>query len=423
MRPRKRPKTPPELEHRVVGRHRVLLEDPLVRSWWEERSPRSRLSADSYLRHIGLFVERLGKTPAELVALARDEPDALRSLLVRYAAEQKRAGRLDSYVSRTFEGLKSFLRHSRARFDEFPALSPIRGASLTLERVPTPQELGQVLERLSQRGRVAALFLAHTGIRPGVLGSYGGESGLTLGDLPELELAEPLRFEEVPFVVRVPAELSKTRRQYVTFGTGQLASTLLAYLEMRRAAGERLGPETPVLAPGELRGVAVRSRREARYGRGFLAMKNVVREVQVALHDLAPAGVRWRPYVLRAYCSTRLLLAEGQGRMSRDLREAILGHDGGIASRYHVGKRWGEELLAEARREYANASEFLETNAASRGNVAAEFRRTLLGVAGVPEAEISAHAGDSNEELLALLRQRLIERESGAEAAVPKKRT
>lgn len=383
-----------------------------MRSWWDERSLRSRLSADSYLRHIGLFVERLDRKPAELLAIARDDPDALRALLVKYAADQKRAGRLDSYISKSFEGLKAFLKHHRVRFEDFPSLSPIRGASLMLERVPSPQELGQVLERLSQRGRVIALFLAHTGVRPGVLGSYGGETGLTLGDLPELDLGASLRFTETPFVVRIPAALSKTRRQYATFGTDQLATALLAYLKARRESGEKLNGFSPVVIPGTLRGAAARSRGEARFGRGFIAMKNVVKEIQDVLHASTPKGVRWRPYVLRSYCSTRLLLAEGQGRISRDLREAILGHDGGVASRYNVGKRWGEELLAEARREYANAAEFLETNAQTRLNVAAEFRRTLLAVAGLNEEEAATHVNDSNEELLAILREKLTGREA-----------
>jgi hypothetical protein len=398
---------------RILGRHRALLEDPLVQSWWEERSLRSRLSADTYLRHIGLFVERLELPPPALLELARKRPEKLRDRLVQYAAEQKRAGRLESYISKSFEGLSSFFKHHRVRFDEFPKLSPIRGASLSKERVPTQQELGQVLERLSQRGRVTALFLAHTGVRPGVLGSYGGEAGLTLEDLPDLELGPPDRMRETPFLIRVRADLSKTRRQYNTFGTEQLATALLAYLQARRASGEKLEGSSPVLVPGWLRGAAVGSRRWAKFGRGFIATKNVVLEIRDALHASLPEGVTWRPYVLRSYCSTRLLLAEGQGRISRDLREALLGHDGGIASRYNVGKRWGEELLTEARREYGRASEFLETTAQSRTNVADEFRRTVLEVSGLAGDELAQHMRDSNDEILAILRTKLLGLDSG----------
>ncbi|MHB1435651.1 MAG: hypothetical protein ACYCPN_06590 [Thermoplasmata archaeon] len=353
---------------RILGRHRSLLSDPRVRSWWRERSLRSRLSADTYLRHIGLFCERLGLRPRGLVELARNRPELLRRRLVEYALAQQRAGRLDSYIAKSFEGLRSFLTHQEASFARFPALAPIRGASLARERVPTPEELDRVLENLSARGRVIALFLADSGVRPGVLGSYGGEDGLTLADLPELELGPAsVSIGSTPFAIRVPARLSKTRREYLTFGTGRLARALEQYLAERRRRGEPLGSQSPVVAPGLLRGCAARSRRAAAFGRGFLTPKSVTREIHHGLAAVCPDGVTWRPYVLRAYCATRLLLAEGRGWISRDLREAILGHSGGVAARYHVGKRWGPELLEEARLQYRRAARLLEPGGPDAG--------------------------------------------------------
>lgn len=355
-------------ERRILGRHRSLLDDPSVHSWWMERSLRSRLSADTYLRHIGLFCERLELRPTGLVELARDRPELLRRRLVEYALAQQRAGRLDSYIAKSFEGLRSFLRHQEVAFARFPALAPIRGASLARERVPTPEELLCVLRNLSTRGRVIGLFLADSGVRPGVLGSYGGEDGLTLADLPELELGPAsVSFASIPFPIRVPARLSKTRQEYVTFGTDRLARALGRYLGERRRGGESLDGRSPVVAPGLLRGYAARSRRAAAFGRGFLTTKAVTREIHLALTAVCPEGVSWRPYVLRAYCSTRLLLAEGRGWISRDLREAILGHSGGVAARYHVGKRWGPELLEEARLQYRRAARLLEPEVPDTG--------------------------------------------------------
>ena len=351
-----------------------------------------------------------------MVSLAATDADKLQDLLVDYAAALKRADRSDEYIAKTLNGLKSYLRFRRVQFNGFPRLNPIRGTTLGNERVPTPEELGRLLEMLTLRGRSIALLMAHTGIRPQVIGDYTGERGLTLGDLPELNL-DKLTFSETPFVVRVPADLSKTRISYRTFGTGQLGATLSAYLSERRIGGERLGPSSPVVIPSELaslRGAIRDARQTVEKRRRFMVTGALVREVRQALQATVPHGVTWRPYVLRSYCSTRLLLAEGQGRMSRDLREAILGHDGGISSRYNVGKRWGEELLAEARREYANAAEFLETNSQTRMNVAAEFRRTLLAVAGLSDEEAAQHMNDSNDEVLALLRNRLLEREAPA---------
>ena len=107
------------------------------------------------------------------------------------------------------------------------------------ERVPTPEELGRALDQLSLRGRLIALLMSQTGVPPGVLGSYRGEKGLTLGDLPELSVGGAIKFSEVPFVVRVPAGLSKTRVAYTTFGSGQLAAVMVSSLADRRDPARR----------------------------------------------------------------------------------------------------------------------------------------------------------------------------------------
>ncbi len=391
-RPSRQPETGPQFASptgRVLGRHAALLSDPKVRSWWEAKSLRSRLSADTYLRQFGYLLERLQLTPGGAATLASSNPDRLRDLLIRDAAKLKREGRLDSYIGKFSEGLKSYFRFQRVSFDGFPPLSPIKGESLSKERVPTPEELAPILERLSLRSRVCALFMAHSGLRPGVLGSYQAEGGLTLGDLPDLEL-DSLHFKEQPFVVRVPAALSKTRVSYVTFGSAQLATVLLAYLGERRESDETLTPSSPVVSVRSTRGVAERRRAEPRYARGFIVTKAVVEEIHDALKEAAPKDTRWRPYVLRSYASTRLLMAEGAGKVTRDLREAMLGHDTGVAGRYSVGKRWGDDLLKEARAAYKRCEPFLSTVPTKSEADAGvnKVLKALLVAQGMPEDEV-----------------------------------
>jgi len=79
----------------ILGRHGALLSDPKVRSWWEARSLRSRLSADTYLRQFGFLLERLDLTPEKVVGMAKKNPDRLRDLLIRDAAKLKHEGKLD----------------------------------------------------------------------------------------------------------------------------------------------------------------------------------------------------------------------------------------------------------------------------------------------------------------------------------------
>lgn len=374
-----------------IGRHRDLLANAEVRGWYEGRLLRSRLSADTYLRQLGLFVERLDLDANAMVEMARLEPDRLRGLLTQLAADQKRSGLLDSYISKSFGGLRSWFEFRHVPFDGYPKLAVVKGQSLTAERVPTPEELGRVLDRLSPRGRVTALLMAHSGLRPGAIGGYGAEDGLRLQDLKELKLGKRPQFSKTPFVIRVPASLSKTRVDYTTFGTAQLASALLAYLGQRRDRGEKLLGSSPVVAPAETRGVARKSQEASEYGDGFLTTKAVVEEIRAALQATTPEGVTWRPYVLRAYCSTRLMLAEGSGKITRDLREAILGHEGGVAARYNVGKRWGDDLLNEARAAYQRCEPFLSTSGVGSSDSRLDDLLRIIGEkAGIPKEQVAS---------------------------------
>jgi hypothetical protein len=382
---------PPGERKKNVGRRQSILDaDSRVRNWYAERSLRSRLSADTYARQLSLIAERLGMEPEAIVSEAKRDPDGLRVKLTGVAAALKKEGRLDSYVSKWFESLKSYLRFRRVPADVFPRLSATKGESLVNEYIPEPADLGRVLERLSIRGRVVALLMAHAGVRPGVIGSYGGEDGLRLRDLPDLKLGSTLTLKEVPFVVRVPAAISKTRAAYTTFGTSQLATALVAYLESRHERGERLTADSAVVASEPSRGVARRSQESALFSKGFLSTKSVVEELRGALKAVVPEGQRARPYVLRAYCSRHLLRAEGAGKITRDLREAILGHDLGIAGRYHLGKSWSPEMLKEARAAYKRCEAFLSTAPrAADGDRDLQTRKTVLRMFGYSEEELA----------------------------------
>jgi hypothetical protein len=367
-------------------RHKHLLDDARVKGWYDERALRSRLSADTYLRQLGGLCEQLKLDPEGLAKLASKDPDRLHDILVKFAADLKERGRLDSYIAKVFDGLRSWLRARRVEFDQFPRLSPVRGVSLENEVVPSPDELRAVLYNsgLSSRGRSSALFMAHAGLRPGVLGTYQARDGLRLGDIPDLKLGKVPEFSELPFAIRVPARLSKTRKLYTTFGTTELSETFLAYLRERVERGEKLGADSPVIAADPL-GMARGYAKDT----GFLTTKGIVKELRETLAGRAPEGKRLRPYVLRCYASTRLLLAEASGKIPRDLRESILGHDtGGAAARYHVGKTWGPELLKEARASFKRAEPYLTTNAVAETNEGANrVIRALLAVKKVSKEE------------------------------------
>jgi hypothetical protein len=51
------------------------------------------------------------------------------------------------------------------------------------------------------------------------------------------------------------------------------------------------------------------------------------------------AGFPWRPYVLRSYFETQMVIAESKGWVIRDYRQFFMGHSGDIEHVYTLNKR------------------------------------------------------------------------------------
>jgi hypothetical protein len=376
----------PERFREPKGRldHRPLLKEPGVQSWYDAHALRSSLSAEVNLRKLGLFLYRTRLTPASLVELAKNRPDELRDLLIAYASYLHGLMKLDSYLAKTLKGVRDWLLFNNVDFRRFPKLRrAYQAESLARERVPTPEQLRLILGALSPRGRVCALLMAHAGLRPGTLGNDGGTDGITLGDVPELKTTGTrLRFDiadgHSAFLVQVPSKLSKTAQGYVTFGTPEAADAILSYLGERQAAGEKLTSASPLVALTSLG-----ARNTAGKGVGsFVTTKSVVLGIRKALQSVCPEGVRWRPYVLRSYCSTQLLI----GRMDHDTREAILGHDLGVSGRYNLRKRLADHVIEAMRTEYERAmGALLTARGAEERRSTDDFVRLLLQGLGLPE--------------------------------------
>jgi hypothetical protein len=364
--------------------HRPLLKELGVQSWYDAHALRSSLSAEVNLRKLGLFLYRTRLTPASLVELAKHRPDELRDLLIAYASYLHSLKKLDSYLAKTLKGVRDWLLFNNVDFRQFPKLRrAYQAESLSRERMPTPEQLRLILGALSPRGRVCALLMAHSGLRPGTLGNDGGSDGLTLADLPELRTGGSRPRFDLPeghtaFLIQVPSRLSKTAQGYVTFGTPEAADAILSYLGERQTAGDKLTPASPLVA---LTSLGARNTEGKDVG-SFVTTKSVVLGIRKALQSVCPEGVRWRPYVLRSYCSTQLLI----GRMDHDTREAILGHDLGVSGRYNLRKRLADHVIEAMRTEYERAmGALLTARGAEERRSTDDFVRLLLQGLGLPE--------------------------------------
>ena len=308
----------------------ALLEDQKITRWHANLARGSLITADVYLRRLGNFCESYKITPDKLVSL---DEDALHDLLLDTVTRMER-NYTGSYTKSVIKALKSWLSHNGI---EVKRAIKIRGAedapTLKDEKVPSQAELKKIFFSTDLKGRTASVLVAHSGLRLETVGNYLGNDGLRIRDLPELKIeGESVEFEQIPTIMVVRKELSKAGHQYFTFLSEEGCGYVKDYLDMRRREGEKLGKDSPIVTPKQ-------------------RMKPFIRSTNVG--DVIRAGIRkagfpWKPYVLRSYFDTEIMLAESKGLVLRDYRTFWMGHKGDIEHRYTLNKsRLSDEVVKD----------------------------------------------------------------------------
>ncbi|MEM3697741.1 MAG: site-specific integrase [Candidatus Bathyarchaeia archaeon] len=374
-----------------------LLKDADVKRWYENVARGSKVTADVYLRRLGWVCKHLSLKPKELLGKSEKELGMLLADLVSYLEREGKAG---SYIKSCLKAVKSWLSFNMV---EVKVKIKIKDAddtpTLRDERVPNQQELRKIFLCGDLRARSACVLLAHSGLRIETLGNYDGTDGLRIKDLPEMKIEKgEVVFEKVPTMVVVRKELSKAGHQYFTFLGEEGCEYLKDYLESRLKEGEKLTPDSPVLTPK----VAPKP---------FIRSTNIGDMIRAAIRK---AGFKWRPYVLRAYFDTQLMLAESKGLVLRDYRQFWMGHKGDIENRYTTNKcKLPENVIEDMREAYKRSQEYLHTTKigkTSEEELRQAFRKQLLLVAGFTQNEIDKMdiSAISDEELQTIIRKRLL---------------
>ena len=375
-----------------------LLQDRDLRRWYDNVARGSKVTADVYMRRLGSFCKSRGLNPKKL---ARTSDRQLRNAMMDFVSDSEAKGHSGSYINSTIKAVRSWLSHNGR---ELRARIKVKGAqdvpTLREERVPTNEELRRIFLSGDRKARVACALVAHSGLRIEVLGNYGGEDGLRVGDLPDLALKKgSLEFSEVPATVVVRRELSKARHQYFSFLSEEGCGYLKDYLEERMREGERLTRDSPIITP----------KKDKR--KPFITSVNIGDTIRSAMRR---AGFRWRPYVLRSYFDTQLMLAESKGLVLRDYRTFWMGHKGDIENRYTTNKqKLPERVIEDMRDAYRRSQDFLQTTkaeTASEDKIKEEFRKQLLLVAGFKQEEIDRMnvLGMEDGEFQGMVRQKLV---------------
>jgi hypothetical protein len=238
--------------------------------------------------------------------------------------------------------------------------NPSYTPTLENERVPQGDELIELFRRATLRAGASMALMAKAGLRPEVLGNYNATDGLMVKDLPELAIKNSLAvFESKPPMVRVRKSLSKARHEYFTFLSDLGAKAILAYLNERIVSGETMLADSPLIAPSS----EWITYRGTNTGKRFVGTKTILEEIRECMRP----RFRWRPYVLRAYFDTQLLIAESRGKIAHDFRVFFMGHKGSMESRYTTNKGiLPDALITEMKNAFLRSEEFLDLEIETR---------------------------------------------------------
>ena len=171
-----------------------------------------------------------------------------------------------------------------------------------------------------------------------------------------------------------------------------------------KAAFDAWTPTLEGLSPEEIKAAVLKMK-------PFIRAGNIGDLVRGAIRT---AGFRWRPYVLRSYFDTQLMLAESKGLVLRDYRQFWMGHKGDIENRYTTNKsRLPDSVINDMRQAYGRSQEYLQTAKTaetSEEKLAQAFRKQLLLVAGFKQDEVDKMdlSAINDEQLQDIVRKRLL---------------
>jgi len=338
---------------RGQSKYSVLLDDAHVKRWFRNLARGSPITAEVALRRLSRLCELLDTTPQGMVDRAKRNLTEFQDMLEDMVAELEAERKAPGYIADLMKTVRSWLRYNEVSLTRKIKISN-SSATPTIEdeQVPSQEELARIFRVSPSRIRVAETLMAFADLRPEALGNYDGSDGLRLKDLPELRIENgQIIFDKIPTMIIVRSNLSKTGHKYFTFLSSEGCTYLKEYLEERIRSGEELTIEIPLIA---------HERKEAA-SKPFVQTRKITHFIRQCMRR---TGVFRRPYVLRAYAETQLIIAESKGRISHPYLQFIAGHKGDIEARYSTNKGvLPPDMIEDMRKCYRECEPFLSTMA------------------------------------------------------------
>lgn len=199
---------------------------------------RSPATLDPYERKLLSFLNAIHSTPDAFVELAKKSPqEAERKIMIFIADEKKRIALNQITVGTLNNSLKSArllleMNDVSLNWKKMKRTIP-KGRRYALDRMPTEDEIREILEAADVRGKALTLVLVSSGIREGAIAT------LRVCDYTKVEKDGSLMAGRLIIYPNDP-------EQYTTFITPEACLAVDKYLEHRREHGEKIFPQSPL---------------------------------------------------------------------------------------------------------------------------------------------------------------------------------
>ena len=268
------------------------------------RKSQSETSAKTYTVVLRSFFNWLGKEPDEALKGKYDWEGIINDYL-DYLVSQKNSPNM---IKLKLAAVKKWCSLNGVTVD-FSKIETPRTWKVESERLPEKQELREILNGADLANKTMVLILV--------------SSGLRVGTLLKLKLKDvDLRYD-CPLITVRP-EVTKMRQGYITFMSEEAKRVLLLYLKEREMNGEKITPESLIIAKERPRGTPLTY--QAAQERWLQLLKKAGKgEKRRKWHNL-------RIHVLRKYFKSWCSLAG----VPQELVEVWMGHKTGIAQTYFL---------------------------------------------------------------------------------------
>jgi integrase len=291
---------------------------------------RNAATRDPYERRLIAFLKKIRMNPDSFVNLSKNNPQAAEKKIISYIDEEvQRAeeGQITEITIRNpLKAIKVLLEMNDVSLNWKKIrrlLPPARGYAL--DRMPTLDEIRDILDVADARGKALTLMFLTSGLREGAIES------LRISDYSPI-------YSDGKVVAGKIVVYNGDPERYITFVTPEALKALEKYLEFRRDHGEILGNQSPLFRDkfDPVKG---------KYGHGkYNADKNAIPMTAPAVRQyynrlLYSVGIRsekkrrheFSVHGFRKFFKTRCEL----GGMKPINVETLMGHSTGISDSYY----------------------------------------------------------------------------------------